>query len=143
MWWQIKIKIRTMPICHNLNIRFMIKCGVQGHMRLIKCVQESNTFSQVGRMQEIEHNDSQVHSHFGNQLGIWLSTTNPFRTKDKWSLIGTCNTLLEIFFDNYKILSSHAPNRFELKKIWVLKVLRQQKSQFSNSHLRVMGKNFI
>jgi hypothetical protein len=39
-----------------------------------------------------------VVSHFGNQLGIWLSTTNPLRLKAKWSLIGACDTLLERCF---------------------------------------------
>jgi hypothetical protein len=55
-----------MPICHNRNIMFMTKCGVQGHTRPRECVQKSNTLSQVGRVQEIEPNDFQVHSDFGS-----------------------------------------------------------------------------
>jgi len=35
-------------LCHNPNVRFMIKCGVQGHLKPRKCVWEWNTLSQVG-----------------------------------------------------------------------------------------------
>ncbi len=48
-WW---FSITTLALkfcnCYNLNIRFAIKCKVQGPMRSRECVQLWNTFSQMG-----------------------------------------------------------------------------------------------
>jgi hypothetical protein len=48
-----------------------------------------------------------------------------------------------IFFEGYKILPSHSKNRLDLRKIWTSKVLGQQKSQFWDSHLGLLGKSDI
>jgi hypothetical protein len=60
------IKIVFNPTCHNLNIRFTTKCGVQSTWGQ-KSVCENETHSYTwGRVQKIEPNDFQVHSHFGS-----------------------------------------------------------------------------
>jgi len=48
-----------------------------------------------------------------------------------------------IFFEGYKIYVSHSQKKIDLKNIWASKVLGQQKSQFWDSHLGVLGKNDI
>jgi len=45
-------------------------------------------------------------------------------------------------FKGYKLFSLHFQNRLDLKNIWVTKVLRQYESQFWDSHLGVLEKNF-
>jgi hypothetical protein len=76
----------------------------------------------------------------GFKLGIWLLTTNPLRVKVKLSPIGACHTPWKYIFEGYKILHPHAPNKFDLRKIWMSKVLGQQKSPFWDSYLGVPGK---
>jgi len=34
----------------------------------------------------------------GQESPIWLSTTNPFKTRVKWALIGACNTPFKTYF---------------------------------------------
>jgi hypothetical protein len=64
------------------------------------------------------------------KLIIWLLTTSPFKIGIKWSLIGHAMHLWKNLFEGYKILHLHVPKLFDLRKIWVFKVLGQQKSQF-------------
>jgi hypothetical protein len=51
-------------------IGFAAKCGVGGSMRPKECVRCETHFHKWGKMQGIEPNDSQVHSHFGSCIRV-------------------------------------------------------------------------
>jgi hypothetical protein len=67
--WHITIGFHGFR-CHNLNIRFMTQCGVQRPMsqkNVFVCETNSHKWEKV---QEMEPNDFQVHSHFGSCICV-------------------------------------------------------------------------
>jgi hypothetical protein len=84
----------------------MVKCGVQGPMRSRKCVWVWNKlFHKWGRVQGMEPNDPQGHSHFGNCTHV----------KESWmfkALVGKVN--------KHQI----GPPRYHWKKVLKCKCLK-------------------
>ncbi len=63
--WHITIGFHGFR-CRNLNIRFTIQCGVQRPMSQKNVFVCETNFHKWGKVQEMEPNDFQVHSHFGS-----------------------------------------------------------------------------
>jgi hypothetical protein len=108
-WTRFKPLTEQEKQCCNPNIGFVSKCKVQGHMKPREFVWKWNTFSQVG--------DSAMISKCTPTLGVAFMW-------EFWIF----KALVEKVNKNqigYKILPSHVPNMFDLRKIWTFKILGQ------------------
>jgi len=71
------------PTYHSFNIGFATKCGMQSTWGQ-KSVSGSEThFHKWGRVQKIEPNDSQVHSHFGSCISVKVPNIYNLSWKNK------------------------------------------------------------
>jgi hypothetical protein len=58
----ISTRIQIWVICHDLNLRLVIKDGAQRKMKVKRMSQNSKTFQKFGRCKEVNPKHSQVRS---------------------------------------------------------------------------------
>jgi hypothetical protein len=88
-------KFETNPMCCNPNIVFVTKCEVQGPMSqesVFRCETHSHKW---GRVQGMEPDDSQVHSHFGSYISVGVVNVQKLGWKGKQAPNWDLRTLLE------------------------------------------------
>jgi len=72
----------------------------------------------------------------GVKLRIWFPSTNCLRARSNDFRLRRVIHRWKDFFKGYKILPLHVQNKPYLRKIWMCKISKQQKSQFWDSHLK-------